>query len=200
MARPRKLDPETALARALEAFRAKGYAGTSLADLVAATGLNKGSLYAAFGDKRQLYLAAIARYERDAVDTAVAALRGAADPRAAIAALLDGPIAAVARGDRRGCLLCNAAIDRASDDQAVARRVLSALARLQRGLVGALKRGYPHDAASEIEACASHVLATYMGLCGMARAGVAAAELRAIAIHAVAGALGAATAGRAPAA
>ena len=187
MARPREFDPDAALARAMDAFWATGYEGTSLADLVAATGLNKGSLYAAFGDKRRLYLAAIERYERDGIDRTVAALRDAQDPRTAIAAVFDGVIAAVERRDRRGCLLCNASVDRAPYDPSVERRVLSALARLQRALAGALRRADPHAAAAGIEARASHLLATYMGLRTMARAGVAAAELRAIAGYALAG-------------
>jgi AcrR family transcriptional regulator len=186
MARPRMFDPDEALARAMDAFWAKGYEGTSLADLVAATGLNKGSLYAAFGDKRRLYLAAIECYERVAIDATIAALRDAADPAAAIAAVFAGVIAAVERRDRRGCLLCNASIDQAPYDPTVERRVLSALARLQRALAGALRRAAPHAPAAEIEARASHLLATYMGLRTMARAGVAAAELRAIAARALA--------------
>ncbi len=186
MARPREFDPDEALARAMEAFWAKGYEGTSMADLVAATGLNKGSLYAAFGDKRRLYLAAIERYERAAIDGTVATLRDAADPAAALAAVFDRVIGAVERSDRRGCLLCNASIDRAPYDPAVERRVLSALARLQRAIAAALRRATADASAPEVEARASHMLATYMGLRTMARAGVAAAELRAIAVRALA--------------
>lgn len=58
--RPRSFDPEQALWRATERFRTRGFAGTSLDDLADATGLNRPSLYAAFGDKKALYLAAIA--------------------------------------------------------------------------------------------------------------------------------------------
>ena len=50
--RPRAYDPQVALARAAAVFWKAGYAGTSLDDLVAATGMNRPSLYAAFGDKR----------------------------------------------------------------------------------------------------------------------------------------------------
>ena len=59
--RPRSFDPAVALAAASERFRAQGFAATSLDDLVEATGLARPSLYAAFGDKRALYLAALAR-------------------------------------------------------------------------------------------------------------------------------------------
>jgi TetR/AcrR family transcriptional regulator, copper-responsive repressor len=60
--RPRAYNPEAALQRATESFWRAGYSATSLDDLSAATGMNRPSLYGAFGDKRELYLAALARY------------------------------------------------------------------------------------------------------------------------------------------
>jgi len=60
--RPRAYDPEVALARATESFWKAGYSATSLDDLSAATGMNRPSLYGAFGDKRELYLRTLARY------------------------------------------------------------------------------------------------------------------------------------------
>jgi len=62
--RPRSFDRETALERAMEVFWAKGYEGTSISDLTEAMGINPPSLYAAFGDKEALFLAAIERYEQ----------------------------------------------------------------------------------------------------------------------------------------
>jgi TetR/AcrR family transcriptional regulator, copper-responsive repressor len=64
--RPRAYQPEVALARALDLFRKEGFAATSLDDLSAATGMNRPSLYSAFGDKRELYIKAYARYRSDA--------------------------------------------------------------------------------------------------------------------------------------
>ena len=64
--RPRAYEPEVALARALDLFRKDGYAATSLDDLSAATGMNRPSLYGAFGDKRALYIKSYARYRADA--------------------------------------------------------------------------------------------------------------------------------------
>ena len=64
--RPRAYDPDVALAQAMETFWKSGYAGTSLDDLSAATGMNRPSLYAAFGDKRELYIKSYARYRADA--------------------------------------------------------------------------------------------------------------------------------------
>ena len=60
--RPRAYDPDEALKLARDRFWQNGYSGTTLDDLSAATGMNRPSLYGAFGDKRALYLAAMQRY------------------------------------------------------------------------------------------------------------------------------------------
>jgi AcrR family transcriptional regulator len=64
--RPRAYEPAVALAKALDLFRKDGFAATSLDDLSAATGMNRPSLYGAFGDKRELYIKSYARYRADA--------------------------------------------------------------------------------------------------------------------------------------
>jgi TetR/AcrR family transcriptional regulator, copper-responsive repressor len=64
--RPRAYQPEIALGKALDLFRKHGFAATSLDELSAATGMNRPSLYGAFGDKRELYIKSYARYRADA--------------------------------------------------------------------------------------------------------------------------------------
>ena len=64
--RPRAYQPDVALGKALDLFRKDGFAATSLDDLSAATGMNRPSLYGAFGDKRELYIKSYARYRADA--------------------------------------------------------------------------------------------------------------------------------------
>lgn len=64
--RPRAYEPEVALGKALDLFRKDGFAATSLDDLAAATGMNRPSLYGAFGDKRELYMRSYQRYRDDA--------------------------------------------------------------------------------------------------------------------------------------
>src|SRR5437762_10320639 len=73
--RPRAYDPDVAIGQAMETFWDGGYAATSLDELSAATGMNRPSLYGAFGDKRDLYLKALARYwelSRIAIEEALA--------------------------------------------------------------------------------------------------------------------------------
>ena len=76
--RPRAYDPEMALARAAATFWKAGYAGTSLDDLSEATGMNRPSLYAAFGDKRDLYLKTLDHYRGES--RALTAKAVAGDP------------------------------------------------------------------------------------------------------------------------
>ena len=69
--RPRAYDPDAALRAARDIFWVKGYAATSLDDIVEATGMNRPSLYAAFGDKEAIYLAAL-KMQGELLVTAVA--------------------------------------------------------------------------------------------------------------------------------
>src|SRR5437868_10582703 len=64
--RPRAYHPDIALGKALDLFRKDGFAATSLDDLSAATGMNRPSLYGAFGDKRELFIKSYRRYLDDA--------------------------------------------------------------------------------------------------------------------------------------
>ena len=74
MARPREFDEDEALEAAAGLFRERGFAGSSTADLVKAMGLSRQSLYGAWGDKWQLYLAALKRYVAQDTEAHLAAL------------------------------------------------------------------------------------------------------------------------------
>ncbi|HLZ66573.1 MAG TPA: TetR/AcrR family transcriptional regulator [Aliidongia sp.] len=116
--RPRAYDPETALLRATDTFWRTGYSGTSLDEIAAATGMNRPSLYAAFGDKRALYLEALAHYWQ----LSFAALREPlADDLPLDEALLrayEGALAIYFSGDGRprGCFVLGTAVTEALED------------------------------------------------------------------------------------
>ncbi len=73
--RPRAYEPDVALGKALDLFRTQGFAATSLDDLSEATGMNRPSLYGAFGDKRELYIKSYQRYREEARASMVAIFR-----------------------------------------------------------------------------------------------------------------------------
>jgi len=77
--RPRAYDPEQALDRAMHTFWKRGYCGTTLDDLSAAMHMNRPSLYAGFGDKHQLYLKAMQRFQAQASQHFAQALAPKAD-------------------------------------------------------------------------------------------------------------------------
>lgn len=184
MARLREFDETHALDAVQQLFWRFGFEGTSYADLMEATGLGKGSLYSAFGDKRSLYLKALEAYIAKEVDGAVDLIDGAGDTapgssRKRIKAYLDIVIDAVAvHADRRGCFLCNAAVDLAPEDKQVEDTVTQALGRMTNALVRALaQEGLAKPRQRQL---ANALTSTYLGMRVMAKAGVPVPQLRSV--------------------
>ena len=88
--RPREFDEEQVLDAAMKAFWAHGYEATSLADLVSVTGLHKGSLYQAFGDKHSLFIQTLNRYLQNVRHQKNQTLEAADTPLGGIRAVLHG--------------------------------------------------------------------------------------------------------------
>ncbi|MEC3914841.1 TetR/AcrR family transcriptional regulator [Nocardia sp. CDC160] len=119
--RPRSFDADTALERALEVFWHNGFEGTSLTDLTAAMGINKPSLYAAFGNKEELFGRVLARY-LDGPGAYAAAALDAPTGREVIERLIHGAIGLTAGKDTpRGCL-CVKTVQASRPDAESARR------------------------------------------------------------------------------
>ena len=145
MARPREFDADSVLESATRVFWTRGFDNTSLDDLCEATGLNRSSLYAAFGAKRDLYLSALARYEDGSSARIAAALDGKPIQKG-VKAFLDALIDSIVAGPgRRGCFIGNCAAEMARLDRGAAARVRRSLARIEAafrdGLAGAQARG-----------------------------------------------------------
>ncbi|WP_426513021.1 TetR/AcrR family transcriptional regulator [Dactylosporangium sp. McL0621] len=110
MGRPRSFDRDEALERAMTVFWEHGYDATSVAQLTAALGIGAPSLYAAFGDKRSLFLDALDRYLHTHAAFTQRVLVEEPHARDAVERLLHEAAAAYTRPDRpRGCLLITAA-------------------------------------------------------------------------------------------
>lgn len=139
--RPREFDPEQAVERAMDAFWSGGYHGTSLPDLLQATKLSRGSLYAAFGDKHGLFLRALDRY----IDEALARLDTELDPRqnalAGLRACLDGYVdRTTGTKGKRGCLIVATAMELVAQDREVELRISRFFALMESRLAAALER------------------------------------------------------------
>lgn len=151
--RPREFDTDAAIERAMGVFWSSGYHGTSLPDLLEATNLSRGSLYAAFGDKHGLFLLALDRY----IDEALTRLDSELDPRknasksaskndsknalACLRACLAGYVErAGGASGKRGCLVVATAMELASHDIEVEQRIRRFFKAMETRLTAALTR------------------------------------------------------------
>jgi TetR/AcrR family transcriptional repressor of nem operon len=141
VARTKEFDPDVALRAALELFWERGYAATSMADLVEHMGIARASIYATFGDKRALYLKALRRYG-ELVDPDL--LTGLSQPGPVLPAVraLVERYAAQAAGEygRRGCFVVNTAVELGPHDPLAARGVEASWDFVETALTSALIR------------------------------------------------------------
>lgn len=141
MPRPKAFDPDEALAQAIACFRRLGFAGASVGDLTAAMGIGRQSLYATYGDKRALFLHALAWYGNRIASRYVAGLDREGPPLRAIAAVLHeiARFAASAEGVD-GCLITNSAADLGARDAEIRAVVVATYARIEEAFCRALQR------------------------------------------------------------
>lgn len=125
--RPRAYDREQALRRARDAFWASGYQATSLDALVAATEMNRPSIYAAFGDKAALYAEIARRYAHNSVRALEHSLAGPGAVRDCLEHAFRGAARFYLEGEggARGCFLVSTAVTEAHSDPAL-RKLLDA--------------------------------------------------------------------------
>src|SRR5580693_4262657 len=127
--RPPAYDRQAALKQATDEFWRTGYSGTSLDSIAAATGMNPPSLYAAFGNKRAIYLEALSRYW----EISLAATREAlAEDRPLGESLMLAYEAAMSiyfsgKGSARGCFVIGTAVTEAGEDAAIRSSVAAGL-------------------------------------------------------------------------
>ncbi|WP_206604054.1 TetR/AcrR family transcriptional regulator [Chimaeribacter californicus] len=147
----------------MQVFWSRGYHGTSLPDLLEATHLSRGSLYAAFGDKHGLFLRTLDRY----IDDALARLNTELDPhkpaldgvRACLAGYVDRTSGVAGK---RGCLVVATAMELAAHDAEVKKRIGRFFTALETQLAAALARA---QAAGELAAGVEPAAAARLLLC-----------------------------------
>jgi TetR/AcrR family transcriptional repressor of nem operon len=132
---------DAAVERAMGVFWSRGYHGTALPDLLHATKLSRGSLYAAFGDKHSLFLRALDRYIADAVTRMDLELTSPREPIDGLRGFLAGYVDRTSGANgRRGCLLVATAMELAGQDAEVGRRVAGFFKTMEARVADALSR------------------------------------------------------------
>jgi len=186
MARPRKFAEGDVVAAARDEFWTRGYAATSVDDLTAATGLGKGSLYGAFGDKHGLYLRALDDYIASSLDEVRAQLRDPAfSAYERLAHHLRAQVKAIAADKRRrGCMMAKSAAELAGLDEGVDKKVERAYGTWRDELVACVKeaqRDGDIDAKQNPQALAGALLAFMRGQEALHKGGARPAQLKAAA-------------------
>lgn len=128
----KSFDEDEAVGKAMKVFWEKGFEPASMANLIAGTGITRGSLYNAFGGKEQLFVKALLKYDKDNRRALLAELEAMDDPIRAIAALFDGIVAeTVADPEKKGCFLVNTAAEIATHGEEVNRIIRNGLRELE---------------------------------------------------------------------
>jgi TetR/AcrR family transcriptional repressor of nem operon len=182
MARPRKFEESQVVAAACNAFRIGGYDGTSLDDLTAATGLGRGSLYAAFGGKRELFERVYTDHCADGVEAIHTSLDG---PDDGAYERLRGYVYAECKnagpsGDARGCFIAKTAAEIGSTDAVVGDRTRMILDELGQTLIAtieAAQRAGDIAASADAQKLGILLLAAVRGIEALGKGGVSATML-----------------------
>jgi len=182
--RPRAYEPDVALGKALGLFRKEGFAATSLDDLSAATGMNRPSLYGAFGDKRALYIKSYQRYRDDARAAMLNIFRDEMPIRKRLARIYGAALDIYLSGETpRGCFTVMTAASEAVSDPEIRAMVLEGFVELDKAFAacfrhakekGELAEGADPIVLSQLASATIHTIAI------RARAGVSRKELEAI--------------------
>lgn len=192
MGRPPGFDKDQVLQSAERQFRRTGYVGTSVDDIVKASGLGRGSLYAAFGDKTQLYLRTLQGY-CDRNETAWVALLEGPDDTAA--ERLHTYLIASARAvhedpDELGCMVTGFVVEGADHDPRASARVRQALERIEGSLIECVRAAQRHgdlDPDACTPAISQLLMTMNRGMEVLARAGLDAVALEHVANQAFEG-------------
>jgi len=146
--RPREFDIEVAVESAMQVFWSCGYHGTSLPDLLEATNLSRGSLYAAFGDKHGLFLRALDRYIDESMERLRAELEQPENAMAGLRICIAGYAERTSGvAGKRGCLVVATAMELAAHDTEVEKRIRRFFKKMETALTGTLTRA---QAAGEL--------------------------------------------------
>lgn len=141
MARPKAFNKDDALAAAMEVFWRTGYQRASLDVLLKAMGISKQSLYDTFGDKRSLYLEALAHYREQTLSSMRTLFASVGSTRGGFSRLLLGLSAESEEQHARGCLLLSANLERETSDAVIAHFLRDNQTAVEKIFADAITRG-----------------------------------------------------------
>lgn len=161
--RPKKFDQHTALQSAMEIFWRRGYAATSLDDLLNAMSLSKSSFYAEFKSKDALYLKCLKGYQNKIVEHLEQTRCASASTREFLETIFEEVIGDAKSGDPKGCMIVNSAVEFGQHKQQFSEGVRRAMTAVQAAFEKAIRIGTPNERFASADS--PKVTAQYLTTC-----------------------------------
>ncbi|WP_173275060.1 TetR/AcrR family transcriptional regulator [Paenibacillus sp. NEAU-GSW1] len=173
MVRAKAFDPAAALDKALRVFWKHGYEKTSVSDLIEALGINRGSLYDTFGDKRSLFLACLSRYSDVYISRVIETLSQPTPVYSTLERLFHN-VKDLVHEDRAnwGCLMVNTANEMGIHDAIVNEAVTINFVRLEQAFAGFLEAGKARGEVrpeTDTAASAKYLVSSFAGIATLAK-------------------------------
>ena len=172
MPRPKEYNREQVLQKAMKVFWKKGYEGTSMQDLVDATGLNRFGMYEAFKNKERLFLEVLSKYEEERTTKILAPLKGEPGGLASIKAFFVQLIEGAMHQSVPGCLMINTAIDLPARNKRAKTKIKKIIKRIEDALYECLSDARSRGEIkrkSNIIALTQYLLDVFLGMFVMMR-------------------------------
>lgn len=168
MGRTKEFDKHEVLAKAAQTFLRYGYEGASMQTLVSTMGINRGSIYDTFGDKRSLFSAVIAHYETTIVKDIFNRLMTANASKQTIIDLFRDLVESMSREENcYGCLITNTAVELCPHDTQVKARINTCFSQITRGFKHALANAQSKgeiESDRDLDAIAQYLTSNLQGL------------------------------------
>lgn len=167
MARTKSFDQTEVLKKIQKLFQDKGFNGTSVDDLVNASGLSRSSLYDTFGDKESLYIASLELYRAQNTAELVEKINQSTDARKTITEIFDYILTDSRNSDRLGCLMVNTAIELAPHEKKIAKAVDENMTVFQDAMIKLIRKAQAKGEVSKTyspESLSTMILTAINGL------------------------------------
>ena len=163
----KQFDKDVALKNALDVFWAQGFEATSMQDLVSAMGVNRASMYQTYGNKAELFIAALDQYIDSSLVMIKEALEAKGSPLANLSNLFKRLLTHSAETNMSGCLIGNTAVELGPHNPAAAEKVRNFWTEFEKVFKSTLQRAIAQNELSEdkdTEHLASFINSTFQGL------------------------------------
>lgn len=139
--RPKEFKLDTVLDRAMLVFWQHGYEATSMRDLVARMGINRASLYTAFGDKERLFVQVIDYYVQKYIANDLAVLEAESDPKQGVSRMFDQIVKRLTDPTLpQGCLIANTSVEVSNGSKLILRKIFDCISEMEVAFYNVLRK------------------------------------------------------------